>query len=96
MLRLVPLQARLGRLLRRGRENPDRKTAALCRELTGREVPVEAATETRAGDIRLYLSDCARLFDHTAWRPTRDARAVLEDTLTWITENERAVASALS
>jgi transposase len=32
--RLVPLQARLGRLLRRGQESPDRKTAVLCRELT--------------------------------------------------------------
>jgi transposase len=32
--RLVPLQARLGRLLRRGRETPDRKVAGLCRELT--------------------------------------------------------------
>jgi transposase len=32
--RLVPLQARVGRLLRRGRENPDRKAAGLCRELT--------------------------------------------------------------
>src|ERR671916_1723235 len=32
--RLIPLQARLGRLLRRGQENPDRKVAALCRELT--------------------------------------------------------------
>jgi len=31
--RLVPLQARLGRLLRRGQANPDRKAAALCREL---------------------------------------------------------------
>jgi transposase len=31
--RLVPLQARLGRLLRRGQESPDRKAAALCREL---------------------------------------------------------------
>jgi len=31
--RVVPLQARLGRLLRRGQENPDRKAAALCREL---------------------------------------------------------------
>jgi CDP-paratose 2-epimerase len=72
------------------------ETTALCRELTGREVPVEGTAETRAGDIRLYLSDCARLFHHTAWRPRRDARAVLEDILTWITENERAVASALS
>jgi transposase len=32
--RLVPLQARLGRLLRRGHENPARKAGALCRELT--------------------------------------------------------------
>src|SRR5438067_1430466 len=31
--RLVPLQARLGRLLRRGQENPDRKAAGLCRQL---------------------------------------------------------------
>src|SRR5688572_12633238 len=32
--RLIPLQARMGRLLRRGQENPDRKAAGLCRELT--------------------------------------------------------------
>ena len=31
--RLVPLQARMGRLLRRGQKNPDWKAAALCREL---------------------------------------------------------------
>jgi transposase len=32
--RLIPLQARLGRLLRRGQESPDRKAAVLCRQLT--------------------------------------------------------------
>ncbi len=31
--RLVPLQARMGRLLRRGQASPDRKAAGLCREL---------------------------------------------------------------
>ena len=31
--RLIPLQARLGRLLRRGQDSPDRKAAALCRQL---------------------------------------------------------------
>jgi transposase len=31
--RLVPLQARMGRLLRRGQESPDRKAAGLCRQL---------------------------------------------------------------
>ena len=32
--RLIPLQARLGRLLRRGQNNPDWKAAGVCRELT--------------------------------------------------------------
>jgi transposase len=32
--RLIPLQARLGRLLRRGQASPDRKASGLCRELT--------------------------------------------------------------
>jgi transposase len=31
--RLIPLQARLGRLLRRGQKNPDGKAAGLCRQL---------------------------------------------------------------
>jgi transposase len=31
--RLIPLQARLGRLLRRGQDSPDRKAAGLCRQL---------------------------------------------------------------
>jgi transposase len=31
--RLIPLQARMGRLLRRGQKNPDWKAAGLCREL---------------------------------------------------------------
>src|SRR5207253_2156743 len=31
--RLMPLQARLGRLRRRGQGSPDRKAAGLCREL---------------------------------------------------------------
>ena len=31
---LIPLQARLGRLLRRGQESPDHKAAGLCRDLT--------------------------------------------------------------
>jgi transposase len=32
--RLIPLQARMGRLLQRGQVSPDRKAAALCRRLT--------------------------------------------------------------
>lgn len=72
-----------------------RETTELCRELTGNEVPVSAADADRPGDLRIYLSDCRRLFEHTDWRPRRDARTILADTLAWIRENERAVERAL-
>ena len=71
------------------------ETTELCRELTGNIVPVEASDETRPGDVRVYLSDCSRLFASTDWRPRRGPRDVLADILQWIGENERSVLKAL-
>ena len=72
-----------------------REATELCRELTGNDVPVEAALEDRPGDVRIYLSDCTRLFGLTEWRPRRNAREILADTLGWISDNERAVRAVL-
>jgi CDP-paratose 2-epimerase len=71
------------------------ETTELCRELTGNQVPVGPAGEERPGDVRIYVSDCARLFERSDWRPRRDARTILGDTLAWIEANERAVRRAL-
>ncbi len=71
------------------------ETTALCRELTGREVPVEPAGEDRPGDVPVYLSDCSHLFGHTAWRPRRSPRAILEDIERWIADHEALIVSAL-
>ena len=68
----------------------------LCREITGRRVAIEsAADEPRPGDVPLYLSDCGRLFQHSAWRPRRDPRGILGDVFEWVQANEQAVQSAL-
>jgi CDP-paratose 2-epimerase len=72
-----------------------KETTALCRELTGNEVPVAPVLENRPGDVPMYASDCGRLFARSAWRPSRDPQRVLEDTFVWIRENERAVLRAL-
>jgi CDP-paratose 2-epimerase len=71
------------------------ETTALCREISGREVAVGAAGEDRPGDVPVYISDCARLFAHTAWRPSRSARDVLSDIAEWIAEHEAAIVAAL-
>jgi CDP-paratose 2-epimerase len=71
------------------------ETTEICRELTGNSVQVEGSDETRPGDVRMYLSDCARLFEHTDWRPQRGPRDILEDIYEWIRQNERSVLAAL-
>jgi CDP-paratose 2-epimerase len=60
------------------------ETTALCRELTGNEVPISAKPEGRPGDVPVYLSDCSRLFERTDWRPRRSARQTLADLNDWI------------
>jgi CDP-paratose 2-epimerase len=61
-----------------------RETTELCRELSGAEVPMGSVAETRVGDVRVYLSDCAALFARTSWRPRRTPRDVLADIFAWI------------
>jgi CDP-paratose 2-epimerase len=71
------------------------ETTEICRELTGNEVPVGSEPETRPGDVPIFLADCARLFERTAWRPSRDPRRVLSDLHRWTTENASSLAQAL-
>ena len=72
-----------------------RETTELCAEITGNRIDVGAAGEERQGDVPIYISDCARVFQHTDWRPQRDAKRILEDIHDWIRANENAVLSAL-
>ena len=71
------------------------ETTMLCRELTGRRVPVRPQPQGRAGDVPVYLTDCSRLFAHTEWRPSRGPEAVLSDLLSWITEHGQQLRAAL-
>jgi len=71
------------------------ETTAICRELTGNEIPIEPVAETRAGDVPIYISDCARLFGLDDWRPQRDARQVLADIHEWVGTDRDRIAAAL-
>jgi CDP-paratose 2-epimerase len=64
------------------------ETTQICRELTGNEVPISSTPEDRVGDVPIYISDCARLFERTKWRPSRTARETLSDLAAWIGEND--------
>jgi CDP-paratose 2-epimerase len=64
------------------------ETTALCAEITGHRLEVEASTETRQGDVPLYVSDCRALASLSEWRPRRGPRAVLADLHAWVCAHE--------
>jgi CDP-paratose 2-epimerase len=64
------------------------ETTALCAEITGNRVEVEASGETRPGDVPLYISDCRALATLTTWRPRRGPRTVLADLHAWVCAHE--------
>jgi CDP-paratose 2-epimerase len=72
-----------------------RETTEICRRLTGNEVPIKPVLEERAGDVPIYLSDCAKLFGLDEWRPRRGAEQVLSDIHDWVTADEERIAAAL-
>jgi CDP-paratose 2-epimerase len=71
------------------------ETTEICRELTGSEVPIEPVADQRPGDVPIYLSDCRRLLARTSWRPSRDARTVMEDIYAWTLSHEGSLERSL-
>jgi CDP-paratose 2-epimerase len=72
-----------------------RETSALCREITGHDLDVGGEPATRAGDVRIYLSDCQALGAYSDWKPQRSADEILAETYGWIRDHERQLAAVL-
>jgi CDP-paratose 2-epimerase len=56
----------------------------LCRQVTRKRVPVEASSEERLADVRIYVTDHSRITAVNGWRPRKDARTVIEDLEAWL------------
>lgn len=67
------------------------ETTALCRELTGNSVSCAGVQATRPGDVRLYVTDNARIQALSGWSPRRPPTNILSDILAWIRQNESLV-----
>lgn len=71
------------------------ETTKICRDLNRSEFEPASVPETRPGDVPHYVSDCSALYDHTDWRPRRDAASILADIFAWISDNDDLVRSTL-
>ncbi len=60
------------------------ETTMLCREITGIERPVAPQPEARVADVKLYVTDNARVTRATGWSPRRSPRDVMQDLHDWM------------
>lgn len=65
-----------------------RELTALCQEITGNTIDIGSEAEDRPGDIRLYITDNARVSGRCGWKPKRDVKTILTDIVAWLEENE--------
>lgn len=70
------------------------ETTALCRELTGRDVVVTPAPDTRVADVKLYLTDHRRITAATGWAPRRTPHDVMRDLRDWMVTHHAALTHA--
>lgn len=56
----------------------------LCREISGKTIPITSEAETRAADIPWYISDHSRVTEATGWKPDKGVHETLEDIHCWI------------
>jgi CDP-paratose 2-epimerase len=68
------------------------ETTALCEEITGNHVEIEPVTENRLLDVKMYITDNARVHADTGWSPAKSPRATMTDIFSWIHDNEALVA----
>jgi CDP-paratose 2-epimerase len=68
------------------------ETTRLCEEITGNRVEIERVAENRPSDVRLYVTDNARVTGETGWSPRKSPRETLAEIFAWIRANERLVA----
>lgn len=58
--------------------------SAICRTVTGREVPMGCMPDTRPGDIPWYVTDNSAVSECFGWQPQRSVEQVVRDTADWL------------
>jgi CDP-paratose 2-epimerase len=68
-----------------------RETTHLCQEISGRTIPIREVDENRPADLKIYVTDNARVTAATGWSPRRTPRETMAAIHDWIKAEEPRV-----
>jgi len=73
-----------------------RELTALCQEVTGENIQVLQSSESRQGDIPLYITDNTKVTERLGWKPKRSMKECLSEITEWIRDNKELLRPILS
>jgi CDP-paratose 2-epimerase len=73
-----------------------RELTAMCRERSGRTIPVGSVETTSAADVPYYTTDNSQITAASGWAPRRGLGDVLDDVFAWLSEHRAALSPILS
>jgi CDP-paratose 2-epimerase len=67
-----------------------------CRNIIGREVPIEKIEETAPYDVPVYWSDLSKVFAYYKWAPRKTVTDIVSETALWIRSHEQILKPLLA
>jgi CDP-paratose 2-epimerase len=61
------------------------EATALCREITGKKIPVSGMPDNRPADVKWYITDNGDTESVFDWKPTQKPEVILSDIHRWLT-----------
>jgi CDP-paratose 2-epimerase len=68
---------------------------SICEKITGNKIQIASEVETRAADLRIYITDNSLIEKEIGWKPTKKVEEIFTDIFYWIKENETQLESIL-
>ena len=68
----------------------------LCEEISGNSIEIKTVAETRAADLRIYLTDNRKVTDILGWKPKLSPREVMQDIFSWLRAEEKTLKTILN
>ena len=65
------------------------ETTQLCQEIAGHRIPITHISETRTGDLPIFITDSRKVINATGWHPQKDARTTIIEIYEWIDQNKQ-------
>ncbi len=68
---------------------------AYCQKITGNTITIDSDVNNRPADLRIYVTNNAKIESEINWKPTKNIETIFEDIYLWIKENENQLSRIL-